>query len=165
MKIFQKYFFPSLLIIFTGLTSVYAQGDGVIKFTNKAFKEVEVTNDQGEKEFKLVEPATVLPKDEIIYIITFENISNQPVSNINITDPIPNNSIYKRNSAFGAGTKIEFSIDGGKTYAAPENLKMKNSTGVEVSAEPENYTNIRWIYTDALQPGQEGTVTFRTIIE
>jgi uncharacterized repeat protein (TIGR01451 family) len=165
MNVLQKLFFAGLFTTLIGSVPVYAQDDGVIKFTNKAFKEIEVTNDKGEKEYKLVEPGTVLPKDEIIYIITFENTGDRPVSNIRITDPIPNNSLYKRNSAFGAGTKIEFSIDGGKSYAAPENLKTRNASGAEVTAQPENYTHIQWIYTDVLQPGQEGTVTFRTTVE
>ena len=165
MKTFPALCLYVVTIMLLVVAPANAQEQGVIKFTNKAFKEVEVTNEKGEKEYKLVEPATVLPKDEIIYVINFENTGSQPVSNIKITDPIPNNSVYKKNSAFGAGTVIEFSVDGGKTYDKPENLRAKDKTGAEAAAQPEDYTNIRWIYTDTLQPGQEGTVTFRTIIE
>jgi uncharacterized repeat protein (TIGR01451 family) len=167
MKSFFNIFTAGLaaITICFGSASVNAQEEGAIVFTNKAFKEVEVVNDKGEKEYKLVEPALVLPKDEIVYIITFKNKSDQPVSNIKITDPIPNNSIYKDKSAFGAGTKIEFSVDGGKTYDKPNNLKIKDSSGVESIAKPEDYTHIRWLYQETLRPGQEGTVMFRTVIE
>ena len=142
-----------------------AQNDGMIRFTTQGFKEVEITNAKGEKEYKLVEPATVLPEDEILYIITFANTGDQPASNIIITNPIPNDSLYKQGSAFGAGTIIDFSVDGGKTYDKPENLTIKNAEGVEVVADVDQYTHIRWLYTEPLQPGQEGTVTFRTIIK
>lgn len=152
-----------LLLSATG--KLLAQQQGTIEINNKAYKEVEVLNDLGEKEYKLVEPSKVLPDDEIIYIITFKNIGDQPASNIRITDPIPNNSKYKKGSAFGAGTVIEYSIDGGKTYNKPELLKTKNASGAAVIAQTKDYTHIRWTYTGTLQPGEEGTVTFRTVIE
>ncbi len=159
---FKRFFIAAILLV---PVSIVAQQQGMIEFTNKAFKEVAVTNAQGETEYKLIEPGLVLPNDEIIYIITFKNIGDQAVSNIKITDPIPNNSEYKSGSAFGAGTIIEFSVDGGETYAAAEELLVKDATGIERKATAKDYTSIRWTYTEPLQPGKEGTVTFRTTIK
>ena len=167
LKMANKTLYTGVLAVLIALCSGQstAQEEGVIRLTNQAFKEVAITNEGGDVEYKLVEPGKVLPEDEILYVITFTNTGDQPAGNIVITDPIPNDSLYKKDSAFGAGTVIDFSVDGGKTYDKPENLKTKNAEGVEVVADVDQYTHIRWIYTEPLQPGQEGTVTFRTIIK
>src|SRR5690606_6850613 len=53
-------------------SAAFAQ-PGAIVLTTEAFKEVEVVNAKGEKEFKLVPPGTAVPRDEIVYVTTFEN--------------------------------------------------------------------------------------------
>ena len=153
-----------LLAVVLSPLSVMAQ-QGSIALKNEAFKEVAVTDKDGKTEYKLVEPGTVVPKDEIVYITTFENVSDKPVNNIEVVNPLPNNSIYKTGSAFGAGTVITYSIDGGETYAAPEKLTIKDETGQLRPATAEDYTHIRWVYTQDLQPGKTGTVMFRTVIK
>lgn len=138
---------------------------GSIKLKNEAFQEIEVNQQNGEKEYKLVEPKKVVPGDEIFYVTTFTNISDKPATNIVINNPLPNNSFYKAGSAFGAGTEITFSADSGQTYAKAEALTVRTKDGGTRPATPKEYTHIRWLYIDALQPGAEGTVTFRTIIK
>ena len=160
MKIF-RYLFVLIALI---SVSVWAQ-QGSIKLKNEAFKEVTVTDENGKTEYKLVDPGTVVPKDEIVYITTFENISDRPVSNIEIINPLPNNSIYKAGSAFGAGTVITYSVDNGDSYAAPGELTVEDEDGQSRAATHEDYTHIRWLYTQELQPGKAGTVMFRTIIK
>ncbi len=161
MRLVRQLFTVTGLIL---LSAGYAHADD-IKLVNQAFKEVAVVNAKGEKEFKLVEPGTVVPKDEILYITTFANTGDQPATDIVITNPLPNNSRYKAGSAFGAGTEISYSVDGGKSYGTPETLKVSGSAGQTRAAGPDDYTHIRWVYTGELAPGAESTVTFRTIIK
>ncbi|MBA3581847.1 MAG: hypothetical protein H0W44_05260 [Gammaproteobacteria bacterium] len=138
--------------------------DSAIQLKNEAFKEIKV-NEKGKEVIKLVPPGVALPKDEIFYITTFKNISNKALSDIVITNPIPNNSVYKKDSAVGAGTVIEYSVDGGKRYDKPENLKVKDGDGKLRAATIEDYTDIRWRYTNELKPQQEANVTFRTLVK
>lgn len=148
-------------IFFT--STAFAQQSAIV-LTSEAFKEVEVVNEAGQKEFKLVAPGTVVPRDEIVYVTTFENRGDQPATNIVITNPVPNDSIYKAGSAFGSGTTITYSVDGGQTYDAPAALRVTGEDGQPRTATAEDYTHIRWVYTQSLQPGATGNVTFRTII-
>lgn len=158
----SKYLF-FLMSILIAANSVYAQ-EGHIRLKNEAFKEVEVVNEQGKKEYKLVEPSTAIPGDEILYVTTFTNVSNQATKNIVITNPVPNNSVYKQGSAFGAGTQITFSVDSGKSYANESGLVVSDE-GAQRPAKAEEYTDIRWVYQGELAPNAEGTVSFRTIIK
>jgi uncharacterized repeat protein (TIGR01451 family) len=139
--------------------------DGPVKFSNKAFKQVIKTNSKGEKEFSYVEPTIVVPGDVILYSITFENIGKEPVSNIVVNDPVPNNSKYRMNSATGKNTKITFSIDGGKNFGDPKDLVVKDKAGKSWVAKPEQYTHIRWVYGKSLAPGEKGEVSFKTAIK
>lgn len=145
-------------------STAVAQQDSIVIDT-QAFKEVEVVGDDGSTDYKMVEPGKVLPNDEIIYITTFKNAGGEPATDIVITDVIPNNSVYKDGSAFGAGTQISFSVDGGDSFAPADELQATNAQGDQIQARPGDYTHIRWVYTRPLEPGEESTVTFRTIIK
>lgn len=154
------------LLLFVSVFSViaYAQQDKVV-LRNEAFKEVTQTNESGAKETKMVPVGKALPGDEIIYITTFSNTGKEPADNIVITNPVPDHTTYKTNTAYGASTKISYSVDGGKVFAEPEKLLIKDADGSERQATAKEYTHIRWSYTPALQPGEEGTVMFRALIE
>lgn len=138
--------------------------EGSIKFTNKVFKQVIKTNENGEKEFSYVEPTIAIPGDVMLYSITFENIGKEVVSNIVVNDPIPNNSKYRINSAVGKNTTITFSIDGGKNFGDPEDLVVKDKSGKSWVAKPEEYTHIRWVYGKSLASGEKAEVSFKTTI-
>ena len=51
---------------------------------------------------------------------------------------------YLGGSAAGKGTVVTFSIDGGKTFDAPDKLFIKGKDGKSRPAEPKEYTHIRW---------------------
>ncbi len=139
--------------------------EGPVKFANKVLKQVIKAGKNGEKQFSYVEPTLATPGDVMLYSITFENIGKEPVNNIVVNNPIPNNSKYRMNSATGKNTKITFSIDGGKAFGNPEDLVVKDKTGKSWVAKPEEYTHIRWVYEKSLAPGEKGEVSYKTKIK
>ena len=141
-----------------------AQAADAIEIKNVAEREVEIVKD-GKKVMVRVNVDRAVPGDEIIYTTTFKNLINKPVANIFITNPVPNDSLYKGNSASGANTDIVFSIDGGKQYAAPDKLMVKTSEGKMRPALPSDYTHIRWTYKGELGVGKTGIVSFRAVIK
>ena len=148
----------------SGLFQVNAFAEeGAVRFTNTAFKQVQIKNSDGSTEYDYVEPGLVLPKDVILYEITFENISKENVDNAVINNPIANNSTYRANSATGDNTDITFSVDG-KLFAAADALTIKDQSGITGQAKPEDYTVIRWTYKKSLKPGEKGKVTYKTTI-
>lgn len=153
------------IAVFSLFVSVNAYAeDGVIRFSNNAFKQVITKNADGTTQYDYVEPSLVLPDDVILYEIVFENISDKPVENIVVNNPIANNSKYRGGSATGDSTEITFSVDG-KNFAAADALTVKDKSGKTWQAKPEDYTVIRWAYKKVLKPGEKGKVTYKTTIK
>lgn len=132
-----------------------------------AEKEIIVVNEKGEKEIKRipVSTATVLPGDELIYTIYYENTGKEPATDAVIANFFPENMLYTNGSAEGKGTKIEFSVDKGKAFGAPDKLKIKGADGKERNAGPSDYTDIRWTLTKPLAPGEKGRVSYRAKVK
>lgn len=136
-----------------------------ILLNNIAEMEKTIINAKGEKEIVRVPAAKIFPGDEVIFTITYENISDKAVDNFVIVDPVPEHMFYKDGSATGNGTNITFSVDKGKTYNTPEKLKVSGEDGKERKAEASEYTDIRWALKNSLQPGEKGKVEFKTELE
>jgi uncharacterized repeat protein (TIGR01451 family) len=155
----------SLLVAFGGFSVSCMAADSAIRLTNIAEIEIEVVSKDGTKTLKRTAVQKAVPATVVIYTTTFENVTDKPVGNIVINNPIPNDSEYKAGSAFGKDCEILFSADGGKTFAKAENLKVKGVDGKERMALPREYTHIRWTYTGQLMAGRSGEVGFRTVIK
>jgi uncharacterized repeat protein (TIGR01451 family) len=155
------FFTAALLTTFTVPT--HTAEPGAIKISSIAEKETEVIDKNGNKTSKRNRVDTAVPGDEIIYTTTFENISTKPASNIVITNPIPNDTIYM--SASGVNTEITFSIDGNNQYATPDKLIVTTKEGDTRLAVPSDYSHLRWVYTGELGVGKTSQVSFRAVIK
>jgi len=85
----------------------------------------------------------------------------QPAGNVTIMNPVPEHMAYVDKSAEGTGARIDYSIDGGKTYAAPDKLKVTDGQGKVRPALAQDYTHIRWVLIAPLAPGGTGGVSFK----
>lgn len=90
--------------------------------------------------------ATPYPGDTITYTITYHNIGNAPAQDVVISNPIPINTIYVDNSA--AGEKAEVTIDRRKV-TPPQQGEV---------------TGVNWKVAKRINPGEEGTVSFKAIV-
>ena len=75
-----------------------------------------------------------------------------------VTHPIPDNTEYLDGTAFGAGTDIEFSVDG-EAFAAADKLRVQRD-GSEVPAQAADYAAVRWTFKPQLAAGDTGSVSF-----
>ena len=124
-----------------------------------------IVNKDGTKETKRIVAKKVAPDGEVIYTTTFKNIIDKPVGNIAITNAIPANTVYIADSATGDNTDITFSVDGGKTYNKPENLKIISAEGKERPALAADYNAIRWAYKGNLDAGKSGAAIFKAKVK
>lgn len=138
---------------------------GAIKVTSIAQSEVEVVGANGKKHIERKPVEKAIPGTAILFVNTFENISKKPAGDIVINNPVPANTEYQAGSAFGEDSEITFSVDGGKTFAVPDALKVKAANGSEQLAKASAYTHIRWAYKKQLPPGATGEVGFRAVIK
>lgn len=107
--------------------------------------------------------ALARPGDAIRYTLVFTNVTAAPVKNIQFVDPIPPGLVYVSNSAAAnQPARIEYSIDGGKSYTArPMMTVVEDGKRVEKPAPPELYTHVRWTVLGSLARGAQVRAEFR----
>jgi len=143
-----------------------AQQKGSIVLTSVSEVEVVKLNAEGKKEVKRVDAAkaAVVPGDTVIFTVSYANTDTRPADRVVVINPVPRHVTYLDRSAEGKGTTIEFSVDGGKTYAAPGKLTV-TTAGKQRPAIAADYTHIRWVLVKPLAPGGQGSVSFRATLK
>ena len=138
-----------------------------VKVAMTAEKEVAVV-ENGKTVLKRVKAETVESGQTIFYTLTVTNQGDEKAANVVLNNPLPEGTVYVVNSAYGEGTKIVFSADGGQRFDVPSRLtvQVKKADGsVEKRiAAPEEYTHIRWTIDEVL-PGRGLTLGYRAIVK
>ncbi len=144
--------------------SAAAMADGSLDVRTTVHKEEVTVNETGETVRKMVPAELVVPGESVYYTITFKNIGEESADNVVITNPIAENLTYVDGSAFGPGTEIQFSVDGGATFAAASDL-MVATNGQQRPATVDDYTHVRWVMQNNLEPGAQGTARFAAVLD
>jgi len=150
--------------IFLGLSfGAIAQEEGSLDIRTVVQKEEVVVNENGESENRLVAVESVVPGERVFYTITFTNVGDEPAENVVITNPISAETSYVEGSAFGPGMDVEFSVDGGATFANAAGLTV-TVDGETRAAGPDDFTHIRWVMQGELNTGSQGTARFAAVL-
>jgi len=138
---------------------------GTIRLEHKAEQQETFTDDNGIEQTRLVEAARVLPGKEVLFTVTYTNVGGEAAEDVVITNPVPEHMSYVNNSATGDNTSVTFSVDGGKTFAAPQDLLITDALGAERPAGAKDYSHIRWVVDSDVTAGGSGTVHFAAVVE
>ncbi len=160
----MKYSIGAILMMLALSLQAVAQEQGHLNVTTTVQKQEVTVNDSGEAETRLVAADSVVPGESVVYTITFQNISDEPAANVVITNPISEDLTYVDGSAFGPGTVIQFSTDGGQNFAAADELTVVED-GVSRPAGPDDFTHIRWVMQNELAVGAQGTARFTAVLK
>jgi uncharacterized repeat protein (TIGR01451 family) len=153
-----------LSVLILGLSfSAYAQEQDNLEVRTVVQKQEQVVNDNGEEENRLVAVESVVPGERVFYTITFTNVGEEPADNVIITNPIATELSYVDGSAFGPGMDVEFSVDGGASFAKALELTVVED-GETRAAGPDDFTHIRWVMQGELNTGSQGTARFAAIL-
>ncbi len=155
----------SLICLLGAAGAGLAQEQGSILLQNVAEKQELFIDSSGVVRTRFVSVATALPGDEIMYTITFTNIGPEAAENIVITNPVPEHMSYVDRSAAGDGSDISFSVDGGNSYASPQELFVADGEGDQRPAQAEDYTHIRWRLLSDAEPGSTGSAQFSAVLQ
>jgi len=144
---------------------------GLLACMGPVFAEVQMTTavrqvvtraaEDGAAVRELVEVAQVVAGDTLQYTISFTNKGTNVIEggSIVITNPLPPDTVYIDGTARGSGTRISYSVDGGTTFESSAELKVLRD-GAPVPAQAADYTTIRWTFTEPLEAGGTGDVSF-----
>ena len=157
-------FLIALLLLLPAAARAQQKG---VEITTVSEVEVKKKNAGGKEEVSKVSTskANVVPGDTVIFTDFYSYDGDKPATNVAIKNPVPENMIYVNGSAEGKGAKVEFSVDGGKTFVAADKLKVKDASGKEKAASAADYTTIRWTLEKPLNKGARGSVSFKARVK
>jgi uncharacterized repeat protein (TIGR01451 family) len=138
-------------------------GSGPLE-TTIAVEKLEVQASAAGQEIRRWIPAERLNAgDEIHYTVRVRNGGKQPVDSIVVTKRLPFGVKYLRNSASGPAAEVQFSIDGGRTFATPEALSRAAGDGRKTPRKTleDDYTHVRWVLSTPLRPASTALLRFR----
>ena len=140
-----------------------ATGSGPLS-TSIEVQKLEVSEGPGGQEIRRWVPAERLNAgDEVHYTVRVHNPGKQAVDKIVVTKRLPFGVHYLRGSATGPAAEVQFSIDGGETYATPEVLARVAAGGKKGArkALENDYTHVRWVLQKPLGPASTALLRFR----
>jgi uncharacterized repeat protein (TIGR01451 family) len=132
----------------------------------RAIAEVELrTTEQGREITKLAPADRLVSGDWVIYTLEARNTAAAAVRGPMVTFPVPQHLTYVADSAAGPGTDVSFSVDGGRSFDVPENLRVQDPDGQQRPAGTADYTHIRWQFKNALKGNSVAFVRFRARVK
>jgi len=155
----------SILLPAWSAHAIESAGSPAVEIKITAEVEVKVKKPDGREEVKRVPAAQVPPGESVIYTLNAKNTSEKPAGDVVMTDPIPAQMEYVDGSVSADGARVTFSVDGGKSFAAKESLKVRGKDGAMRAALPADFTHIRWQLEKPLAPGETRAVSFRAKLE
>jgi len=132
----------------------------------KAIAEVEQTSQaHGLDTTKLMPADRVVSGDTVIYTLEVRNTASISVPRPVVTYAVPEHMTYTPDSAVGPGTRVTYSVDAGRSFDAPENLRVQEPDGQLRAATAADYTHIRWQLKNALKGNSVAFVRFRARVK
>lgn len=130
-----------------------------VELQTDIFKIIEVQQKNGTSKIEWVKADNIVPGNKVGYRITVNNKGTEAAADIVLNNPVPENTTYVADSARGANSKIEFSVDGGKQYSKPAQLFITKE-GKKLPATAKDYTHVRWTLLTPLNAGDESSVQY-----
>jgi uncharacterized repeat protein (TIGR01451 family) len=155
----------------TGTLIAQNSSNAKVQLNLGAEKRILKTDAQGKQQAfwqPLKGSVTVQPGDVLRYTLTSESGSQKTAKNFVATQPVPNKTTYILSSAKSSGgATLSFSIDGGKTFAAKPEIKVKLANGKEElrPAPAATYTHIRWNYGQRQVPLASIKASYEVVVK
>jgi uncharacterized repeat protein (TIGR01451 family) len=132
----------------------------------RVIAEVEAHATQHGRAYNRLVPADkVVPGDSVIYTVEVRNVGPNSIDSPTVTQPVPAHMVYLADSAVGPGAEVAYSVDGGLSFDAADNLKISATNGTARTATAADYTHIRWHLKSLLKADSTAFVRFRARVK
>jgi len=119
------------------------------------------TNDDGTPRLVPVERQRARPGDRIRWEIDAKSTGDQAARGFTAVGRIPAGTAFVAGSQSTSGARVEYSLDGTRTWSASPTVTVHTPAGIVVrKADPATYTAIRWLGAAPLAPGAVGRYTY-----
>ena len=142
------------------VTAVAAPAADAIVSQLSALKHVVRTDADGKVIEEYVPFTTVIPGDTLLCTVEYTNNGATPAARMIVTLPVPPEMTLVPASAQHQDTETAFSVDGGSTFAALDQLSVTENDGTVRPARADDVNSVRWILRTDLAPGATGKVSY-----
>ncbi|GAB5488351.1 MAG: hypothetical protein Pars2KO_19210 [Parasphingorhabdus sp.] len=132
-----------------------------VALSSDVFVERKVEKPDGKTAVLLEQPKTVLPGDNLVFVVKYKNVGSAPATDFSVTNPLPKAVAFNGTSD---GTEI-VSIDGGKNWGSLSTLTYTRENGEVRPALMSDVTHIKWKFNRSLSVGSEGKLVFRGTVK
>jgi uncharacterized repeat protein (TIGR01451 family) len=142
-----------------------------VKLTLGAEKKVVTTDEKGQQKVsweRLEGQVTVYPGDTLRYTIEGVNAGEAEAKNLEITQPVPAQTVYVLDSATHLqGNHPTYSIDGGQTFVEQPLVEviLPDGTVEQQPAPAEVYTHVRWSFENTLMADSDVNVAYEVTVK
>lgn len=132
-----------------------------VSLSSDVFVERKVAKPNGMTAVVLEQPTTVIPGDNLVFVVKYKNVGIAPASNFSVTNPLPKAVAFNGTSD---GTEI-VSVDGGKTWGPLSALTYARENGQVRPALMADVTHVKWKFNRSISVGSEGKLIFRGTVK
>lgn len=130
-----------------------------VSLETRALQEQNVAAADGTHKPTLVQATKVVPGDQVVWQTTARNSCDSPAANVVINQAVPEHMTLVADSATGADTRVQYSLDG-KQFAALAELTVTEADGSRRAARPEDVRHVRWMLTGSIGANQSASVRY-----
>ena len=127
----------------------------------KVEREYTETLADGSTVLKRASADLVKPGENIVYSIAYTNTQAEAASGLVLDMPVPDEVRFAEGSADRAGAVVSYSTDGGQSFTDRLSLSVVAADGTRRPATTDDITDVRWTLSQAVVPGESGTVEFK----
>ncbi|RQW45889.1 hypothetical protein EH199_00465 [Novosphingobium sp. LASN5T] len=128
-----------------------------VRFASDVFVERFIPGPGGRMSRVLERPDRLNPGDRVVFVVNWKADRGRDFT---VTNPLPRAVAFQR-SADGLE---EVSIDGGRTWGALEDLRVRDADGSMRHATPDDVTHVRWRVPARLALAGAGQFTYRGVV-
>ena len=125
-------------------------------------KVVSMEYEDGSTETEYVPTEDVEPGEELAYVVSFRNDGAEAEDSVVMTIPVPEDMVYVEDTVIADNAVVDFSADGGKSFAPREGLVVEDGEETRQASAAE-ITHVRWTFA-RMTPGEEGMLAFHAIL-
>ncbi len=131
------------------------------ELSSDVFVERKIDKPNGKTAIVLEQPKTVIPGDNLVFVVKYKNVGTQPATDFSVTNPLPK-AVAFNGTADG---KEIVSVDGGKTWGPLSTLTLTRENGEVRPAMMTDVTHVKWKFDRSLSVGSEGKLVFRGTVK
>ncbi len=138
-----------------------AQASNQVALDSNVFVERQEIDANGKSRVTLEEPKLVVPGDNLVFVLKYQNKGSKAATNFVVTNPLP--SAIRFQGSSDAAARV--SVDGGRSWGTLADLSVREKDGSVRSARMDDVTHVRWVIAQPIPAGGAGKLMFRGIVK